>query len=536
MLFTITTFIGFTALVALISWWKTRNDNLHTQDGYFLAGRGLGGIVIAGSLLLTNLSAEQLVGTNGQAFAVGMSPMAWEVTSSLALAILAFVFLPKYLKSGITTVPQFLEERYDSTTRRVVSILFLIAYIVTMLPVILYAGALVFERVFKISDIFQISQFSAIAFVCLFTGIIGSIYAIFGGLKAVAVSDTINGVGLIIGGLLVPILGFIALGQVSGGGFLEGVQAFATLEPEKMNAIDPANALPPYMPWPLLFTGLLANNLYFWCTNQSIIQRTLAGKNLKEAQKGAIVAGFFKIACPLILIVPGIIAYHLYPDLISSQDMAYPILVTKIIPEPLLGFFAAVMFGAILSSFNSVLNSATTIYCLDIHRPVFNKDITDEKLVNVGKYFGIVVAAVSISIAPFIMNFGGGVTTFINEFTGFFSMPILAAVVIGFFTKRVPAIAPKIAIVCHIVLYGATKVIPFFASVHYLYAVGGLFLIDMGIMLLVGKFYPRETDYIQVETHVVEMVPWKRGAIYSGIALFITVLAYIVFSPLVLGK
>ena len=222
MAFTVATFIAFTVLVAVLSWWKTRDDDLSTKEGYFLAGRGLPGIVIAGSLMMTNLSAEQLVGTNGQAFAGNMSTMAWEATSAFALIVLAFVFLPKLLRGGIATIPEFFEMRYDTFTMRLFSLLFLIAYVVTMLPTILYSGAVALVKIFDLESMFGISYFSAITIICIGTGIIGMCYAVFGGLKAVAYSDTINGVGLIIGGFAIPILGILALGKLDGGGFMAG--------------------------------------------------------------------------------------------------------------------------------------------------------------------------------------------------------------------------------------------------------------------------------------------------------------------------
>lgn len=249
MAFTAITFVAFTALVALISWWKTRGDNLDTQDGYYLGGRSLTGPVIAGSLLMTNLSAEQLVGNNGQAVRVGMSTMGWEVTSAIALVILAFVLMPKYLKTGLTTVPQFFEQRYDEGTRRLVSIIVLLSYVVIMLPNILYAGAQVFVNIFGIDKMFGISRFAAIAIVCVATAIIGSIYAIFGGLKAIALSDSINGLGLIVGGLLVPVFGFMFLsGQLGGdGSFVDGFDKFLHTNPSYLNAINEVNTPEPWL-------------------------------------------------------------------------------------------------------------------------------------------------------------------------------------------------------------------------------------------------------------------------------------------------
>lgn len=542
MAFTAITFLAFTALVALISWWKTRGDNLDTQDGYYLAGRGLTGPIIAGSLLMTNLSAEQLVGTNGQAVRVGMGPIAWEVTAAMALIVMAFFLMPKYLKTGLTTVPEFFEQRYDAGTRRLVSLIVLLSYIVIMLPNILYAGAQVFSNIFDLPGLTGWSEFACIAVVCVATAFVGSIYAIFGGLKAIALSDSINGLGLIVGGLLVPIFGLIALGQMHGGNFMQGVDVFLHSEPEMMNAINPANAPEPYMPWPLLLTGMFINNMYFWGTNQSIIQRTFGAKNLKEAQKGAVLAGFLKILTPLIVVIPGIIAFMLYGSAAqaNSGDAGYPMLVANVMPKPILGFFAAVMFGAILSSFNSVLNSASTIYALDIHRPSFNPTASDAYMVKVGQRFGTVVAIVSTIMAPFML-YMGGITTFVNSMFAAFNTPILVCLVCGFFWKKVPTIAPKIIIPVHVVLYftlqfGLRNVIPFLKDIHYLYFTAVLFVVDMFIMWAIVKKRPRETDFVLNDVKAVELTPWKHGKLFATITLAVMVLAYILFSPLVFAK
>ena len=196
MAFTVATFIAFTVLVAVLSWWKTRDDDLSTKEGYFLAGRGLPGIVIAGSLMMTNLSAEQLVGRNGQGYAAGMTAMGWETMCPIALTLMALFFIPKYFKLGISTIPEFLESRFDRATRVIVSFIFLVAYIVTMLPLVLYAGSVAMERIFGITALMGGNRFMATTVMCVALGIIGGIYAIFGGLKAVAVSDSLNGLSL----------------------------------------------------------------------------------------------------------------------------------------------------------------------------------------------------------------------------------------------------------------------------------------------------------------------------------------------------
>ncbi|OUP52701.1 solute:sodium symporter family transporter [Butyricicoccus pullicaecorum] len=549
LMFTAVTFVAFTALVAIISWWKTRGDNLDTQDGYYLAGRGLTGPVIAGSLLMTNLSAEQLVGNNGQAVRIGMSPMGWEVTSAIALVILAFVLMPKYLKTGLTTVPEFFEQRYDAGTRRLVSFIVLLSYIIIMLPNVLYAGAQVFVNIFGIDQVFVTqfgmdagsARFWAIAAVCVATAFAGSIYAIFGGLKAIAVSDSINGLGLIVGGLLVPIFGLIALGAAHGGGFMEGLDAFLNTDKTLLNAIDAPNLNEPYLPWPLLLTGLLVNNMYFWATNQSIIQRTFGAKNLKEAQKGAVLAGFFKILTPLIIVVPGVIARLLYTEVTDwgNGDTAYPMLVADVMPKWLLGFFAAVMFGAILSSFNSILNSASTIYALDIHRPMFNPNATDAHMVKVGQNFGTIVAIISTVMSPFFM-YMGGITTTVNSAFAAFNTPLFVCLLCGFFWKKVPANAAKIVIPIHVVLYFLLQFylryqIPFLENTHYLYFTAFLFVIDMIIMCIIVKVHPRETDFVLHDAQAVDLTPWKNGKYVAAFVLAIMCLAYVIFSPLCLG-
>ena len=311
-IWTLISFVLFTALVAIISSWKTKDDKLDSAEGYFLAGRGLPGVVIAGSLLLTNLSAEQLVGLNGQSWKSNMGPIAWEVGSMFTLLVLAYYFLPRYLKMGAMTIPSLMEARYGKGTKTMFSLVIVVMYSILNLPVILYSGAVVFEQIFNISGMLGVTTFQSVAILCLIIGIIGGCYAIFGGLKAVAVSDTINGIGLIIGGLMVPFIGFAVLASQTGGhGIIDGIKYIVEADPAKLNAVNAWNAPEPEVPWPLIITGMFFNNLYWWCTNQSFVQRSLAAKSLKEGQKGAIFCGFLKCLGPLYLVIPGIIAFYL---------------------------------------------------------------------------------------------------------------------------------------------------------------------------------------------------------------------------------
>jgi SSS family solute:Na+ symporter len=230
----ILSFIGFTALVAIISYLATRKTNDNSSDGYFLGGRSLTGYVIAGSLLLTNLSTEQIVGLNGVAFKEGILVMAWETLAAIAMVVTAVFLLPRYLKGGITTVPQFLENRYDKMTKTITSGLFLSGYAIVLLPIVLYSGSLAINSMFSLPELLNVSKSTALWITVWAIGIIGSIYAIFGGLKAVAVSDTINAVGLLIGGLLIPVFGLLAIGD---GSISEGITTLLATNPEKFKAM-----------------------------------------------------------------------------------------------------------------------------------------------------------------------------------------------------------------------------------------------------------------------------------------------------------
>ena len=543
MLFTAVTFIAFTALVAVIAWWRTRDDDLSTQDGYFLAGRSLTGPVIAGSLMLTNLSTEQLIGQTGQSFSTNMGPIAWEVTSAAALVILALVFLPRYLKMGLTTVPEFLENRYDSTTKRIVSIMFLLGYLLTYLPTVLYSGALVFNQIFEVDKRMGVSQMQGVIITAVAIGIVGACYAIFGGLKAVAVSDTINGIGLIIGGLMIPFLGFAALSAATGGhGIMDGIKYMVEADPAKMNAINAWNAQEPEVPWPLIITGMFFNNLYWWCTNQSFVQRALAAKSLKEGQKGAIYCGFLKTIGFFYLVLPGVIAYHL-PSIqdklaaagSSAIDFAYPALVSAVVPKPVMGFFAAVLFGAILSSFNSVLNSASTMFTLDLYRTAINPKASDMQCVKVGKIYGTCAGAVAICVAPFVM-FAQGITTFLNSMSQFVSLPILFTVLGALIFRKAPKYAPKVITAVHVIAYGAFMILkPCYPTsgepIHYLYAIAVLFVVEFAIMWYLNKYRGTE-DYVPADVGAVDLTPWKYRHIVCIIGIILAIGIYILFSPI----
>lgn len=262
----ILSFIGFTLIVAIVSWSATRKTNEQTSDGYFLGGRSLTAGVIAGSLLLTNLSTEQIVGLNGSAFSEGILVMAWETLAAIAMVVTAVFLLPRYLKSGLITIPQFLAERFDVSTKTLTSILFLSGYAIVLLPTILYSGSLAISGMFDVPALLGVSKGVAL-WICVWSiGIIGSIYAVFGGLKAVAVSDSINAIGLLIGGLLIPIFGLIFIGD---GSLFDGFSILQEKIPTHFDSIGSSSAS---VPFSTIFTGMMLVQIFYWGTNQQRIQ------------------------------------------------------------------------------------------------------------------------------------------------------------------------------------------------------------------------------------------------------------------------
>lgn len=524
-MFAVISFLFFTLLVAFFSYRICKGEDTKTNDGYFLGGRDLSGIFIAGSLMLTNLSSEQIIGQNGISYSGTITVIAYEIGAAITLVLFALVFLPKYLRAGITTVPDFLEERFDCGLRKIISIVFVVSYILTYLPTVLYSGAIVFNQLFNIQEVTGLNYFATIALIVAVIAIVGAIYAVKGGLKAVAVSDTLNGAGLLIGGLLIPILALLKLGH---GNIAAGVTELFVNHPEKLNAVGDKHSA---VPFAVIFTGMLFNNLYYWCTNQMIIQRTFAAKNLKEGQKGVLYAGCLKLLGPFILVFPGVIAFHLIPGL-SNGDLAYPALVSLVLPKPMVGFFAAVLFGAILSSFNSALNSTSTIFALNLYKPRLEKKgevASDEKIITMGKRTGIALTVLSICVSPFIMYFKGGLYGFLQEMNGFYSAPLFAVVLVGFFTKRATAKAAKVAMLVHIVFYGLYQIIK--PDLNFLHILGIMLPIEILVMVWMTKRNPRPEPYtFKRKEAPVEMTPWKYRYHLSTLICIVFVLYYVLFS------
>jgi SSS family solute:Na+ symporter len=303
--------------------------------------------------------------------------------------------------------------------------------------------------------------------------------------------------------------------------------------PEKFKVLGGSKAS---VPFSTIFTGMMLVQLFYWGTNQAIIQRALGAKNLKEGQKGLLLASFIKILGPLIVVLPGIIAFHMFEGGLENPDQAYPLLVSKVLPVSLLGFFAAVLFGAVLSSFNSALNSSVTLFGLDIYKTYINKSATERQVVKIGKSFGILLAIFAMGIAPLIANAPHGLFGYLQEVNGCYSIPILTIILVGIFTKYVPAIAAKIATLSGVILYSISQFIlkPYvFGSdnyLHYLHVMAILFALNVIVMLIIGKIAPRKEAYQQIFTHEVNIVPWKYLKLFSIAIIIIVISIYVYFS------
>ncbi|MEM7313014.1 MAG: solute:sodium symporter family transporter [Planctomycetota bacterium] len=549
---TIATFLFFTALVAFLTWRITRNTDINTDEGYFLAGRSLTGIFIAGSLLLTNLSTEQLIGLNAGAFSDGLSVMCWEVIAGFSLVILALYFLPRYLKSGIATIPQFLEERYGAGMRTLSAAIFIVAYMLILLPFVLYLGATGLNKMLGLQEMFGVqNELTIIWAVIIFVAAMGGAYAIWGGLKAVAVSDTFNGAGLLIGGLLIT---FFALKTIAGaeGGFAGAFEKIQAADPDAFRSLGAADE---DTHWPTLFTGVLLLNFFYWCTNQQIIQRTFGAKNLAEGQKGVLLAAFFKILAPLILVLPGIIAAYMViaegdAEMVAAvgknadgnweASKAYGALVSRVLPDWLLGFFAAVVVGSILSTFNSVLNSSATLFSLDVYKKYISPNATMTGIVRSGQVCSFIVGLFAVIAAPKIFYGREGVFDFFQTLNGVYFIPLAAVILMGMFNKWVDNTSAMITLFVGLALmvvgtffsgpdYGDWLSKTFGSGFHYMGAVFALLLVLQFVLCNVMGM-KREEPFVQEDAKAVDLTPWGPAPIVGGLLVVFAASIYIYFA------
>lgn len=446
----IAVFAGLTLLVAGLTWWQCRHAQRSDDASrdYFLAAGGLSWPFVAGSLLLTNISAEQIVGMNG---AQAMLVAWWEFGAVAGLLVLAHVLVPLYYQYRCTTTTELLERRLgDAGLRRIVSGLFLLGYLFILLPVVLYTGSIFMKSMFGLdAPILLIAAAFAIG---------GLLYAAFGGLRAIAISDTYNGIGLLVMGALVTLFALAAVDYD-----LSGVPA------ERWTLIGAADS---DIPWTTLLTGMVFIHIFYWGTNMVIAQRAMAAKSVREAQKGIYAAAAFKLVIPFIVVFPGIIAYKLYGDV---GDVAYGRLVGDVLPPWLSGAFAAVITGAVLSSFNSCLNSAAALYTCDIHQALIDPNADVKR---VGQWVTVACTVIALMMVP-VFQHAQSIIALLQQLNGLYSMPVLAAFIAAIFLRGTRALALRIGILFGAALYAVFTFV--WSPLHFIH----LMAITLAATLLV---------------------------------------------------
>ncbi len=424
-------FIAFILLVLGVSLYASRKEE--SSADYFLAGRSLSWWLIGFSLIASNISTEHFVGMAGEGFgSAGMAIASYEWIAAITLVAVALFLLPLFLKVGIYTMPEFLEHRYGPVPRMVMAIFMLLAYVGVAIASVLYAGAI------GIATIFGIDMGTAIWMI----GLLAGSYTIYGGLKAVVWSDLLQGVTLLVGGTIVTIIGFAKTG---------GVAAFLQHNESKLHVVLPADH--PDLPWIALLLGIWIPNFFYWGFNQFITQRTLGAKNLAQGQLGIMFAAALKLLIPFIIVFPGIMAFQLYRDQIQHGDEAYAVLIQNVLPTGLRGILFAALFGAVMSSLDSMLNSASTIFTMDLYKRHLRPDTDAHKLVRVGRFATGVFVVAGCLVAPLPGKFEG-VFHYIQMVWGFISPSIVCVFLFGLICRRAPAEAATTVMILGIPLYG----------------------------------------------------------------------------------
>ena len=515
------TFLLITVSIGVISWYKTRREKANTITGFFLANRSLGFITVGCSLLFANINTVLFVGENELVYTNNMSVIAWGMTSVIAMLVVSEFIMPIYLRTGIATTPDYLEKRYDSHTKKIVSLIFLVNYIVNLLPSVLYGGAVAFNGLFHFSDHYGIDHWTSIWVLVWLMGSIGGLYCILGGLKAIAISDVLLGAAMFTGGILLPWFGLRYLGN---GNISEGLALILSSKTAHMKVIGSAGDA---VPFSTIFTGMLLVNLYYWGTEQYIVQQVLGSRNLAVCQKGITLAAFGKVLSPLLINIPGLIAVHMYSSMQNTAEV-FPRMVSDVSPSLFVGYMAAILFGATFTTFNAGLNSASTLFILNVYKA---GQKSEKQLLRIAKRFEIIICLLAMCIAPFIIFARGGFYNYLQTVGGLFSVPIFTIILVGFLTRKVPPIAAKIGLAFFIITYGATQVI-FDTGIHFLHILAMLFIITCILMLIIGRMYPMKVPYVREMSNVVNVEPWKGRHIYSALLVMAVIAVYVLFTIL----
>ena len=431
-------------ILIVVAVWVALQRNKNTED-YFLAGRNVGWFVIGASIFASNIGSEHVVGLAGTGFSSG-TPLAHYELHAWIVLLLGWLFLPFYMRSGAFTMPEFLEKRFDSRSRWFLSVFSLFAYVLTKVSVTIYAGGIV------VSELLNLDFWIGAIGIVVFTGI----YTIIGGLKAVVYTETLQTVVLILGSVIITYLGFQEVG-----GWNELTKTVTDVSPDHFNMWRPMND--PDFPWTGLLIGGTIVGIWYWCTDQYIVQRTLAANNIMIGRRGAIFGAYLKLLPILIFLIPGIIAYALTlqnPEIfnvidsngIERADRAFPMLVTTLLPVGIKGLVAGGLMAALMSSLASVFNSCSTIFTIDIYKKI-KPEKSEKYLVNIGKIATLVIVVLGIAWIPIMEKIGGGVMyQYLQNVQAYIGPPVTAVFLLGILWKRINAQASIVTLSAGLVL------------------------------------------------------------------------------------
>lgn len=506
-------FVGFYAIILATSLWKSRHEKGCAD--YFLGGRNLPWWLIGISVVAANLSTEQFVGMAGQAAGdVGLAVSCWQLTGIIGIILAGFFFLPKFLSAGIYTMPEYLEYRYNTMTRVLMTLVTVITYVMVSTAAVLYSGGITLESIFGIPLDWSIGIIAAIAL----------LYVVWGGLLAAVWADLFQGTALLVGGVITIGLAISAIG---------GVETFMEKGADKLHLLLPQDHKE--LPWTVLLGGMWIPIIYYCGLNQFIMQRTLAAKSLKEGQLGIIFAGALWLLVPVAVVMPGIAAAILYPDQMCTvdaagktcmrYDVAYPLIVKNLVPAGLRGFIFAALAGAVISSLASILNSAATIFTMDIYKAYAAHHADEREHVRVGRISTVLFMAIACVIArsPLLQ---GGVFRFIQEFQGYISPGIAAAFIFGFCVRRAPSNAGLLALIGSPVLYGLFQY--FYSDTPYLHRMlwtFGILVLAMGVLTTITPLdHPKPMPVRpEIETKTAPIV------VVLGLLVISAVLAFFIY-------
>lgn len=495
-------FVFFYVTVLLFSLIKSRGEK--NSAGYFLGGRSLPWWLIGISVVAANMSTEQFVGMAGQAAGdVGLAVSAWQLTGVIGVVVVAYFFLPRFLRAGIYTMPEYLEYRYNSTARGIMSFLTVIIYVTVTTAAVLYSGGTTLRTVFGVNLHIAVALIAVLALV----------YVVWGGLLAAVWADLFQGSALLLGGIITAGIGIAACG---------GPSEFFARNADKLHMVLPRTH--GELPWTVLIGGMWIPILYYCGLNQFIMQRALAARTLKEGQLGVLFAGALWLLVPFAVVVPGIISRQLFSSEMTKPDDAYPLLVRHLIPTGIRGFIFAALAGAVISSLASVLNSAATIFTMDIYKRIFRPQASEGSVVRVGRIATVIFMAIAcgVSLSPLLE---GGVFKFIQEFQGYISPGIVAAFVFGFVVKKAPPLSGVAALLLSAPIYAyfawAFGKVPY---LHRMLWTFGLLLLVMAIITALKPLSSPKTLPVRKEMDVrTEPMVYVLGlvVIVAVVAFFI---------------